>query len=76
MELSEQEMTQMEKVLLGTASEKVDEEAPLVWAVMKPDNLLVKSLKDVAGLFAHTVKKEVETIEKNIQQAKKVYHGR
>jgi hypothetical protein len=75
--MSTEEYNAVEKVLLG--SYKVDttaEEVPLEWATMKADNLLVRSLKDVVGLYAHTVKKEVENLEKNVHQARKVFNGR
>ena len=43
---------------------------------MAADNLLVTSLKDIAGLFAHVVTKEIKQLEKDILLAKKVFHGR
>ena len=66
------ELSDVERILLTP----MEEEKPLEWVTLKADNLLVRSLKEFAGLYAFTVKKEVETMEKDIKQARKVFNGR
>jgi len=67
----------VERVLFGSPKEeKPAEGEPLKWNAMKADNHFVKSLKDMVNLYAHVVKNEVLTAEKNIKQARKVFNGR
>jgi len=56
--------------------EKPKEGAPLAWKTMKSDNYLIRSLKQMAGLFAHAVKKEAEATEKKVKKARRVFYGR
>jgi len=70
------ELNALEKDLFGTEPTKPPADNTLKWDLMKADNHFVRSLKEIACLYAHMVKKEVETAEKNIKQARKVFHGR
>jgi hypothetical protein len=65
----------MEMVLFGLPEQKHDSTSGLQWTYLKPDNFLIKSLKQMVGTLAHAVKKEAEVAEKDIKKAKKVFGG-
>lgn len=65
----------MEKVIFGTSKEETVS-SELEWKDIKSDNYLIKSLKEMAGFFAQAVKKEVETKEKEIKAARKLFYGK
>ena len=45
------------------------------WSFIKSDNYFIRNLQEMVGIFSYVVKKKVEDIEKDIKQARKVYHG-
>ena len=55
---------------------KQEDGEPLKWVTIKPDNLLVRSLKEMAGNLAYMVEKEIKQTEKTLKKAEKVFYGR
>ena len=61
-----------EEALLKTNSDSTEE---LQWSLMKPDNLLMKTLGQLIGSYAHFIEKELKQAERDIRKAKKVFNG-